>query len=1068
MSHHGFWRFGVILGAAAALLIPAHLTHAADANSIDTTSVQLQITKTDGFTHPGISIDPEALANTRKELAAHAEPWESYYQGMLASPYASLDFQAANLKEGTRDVPLDKTFTSNKQEPRLSQDGFRAYTQSVLYYLTGNVKYRYNAIRLIRIWENMDKDGYKYYADAHIHAPVPFYYMVAAAELTKYTNPTQGSYKDTEGNTINLRWTDTDNQKLIDNFIDPLTTNLLINVKNQYFNQHLYALTGVMAASIFKDDTAAYQDAVEQYFVNAQSERPNINGALGNLMHVMTADDPRNPTGQDFVQLLEMGRDANHAKDDALDLAGLARTINNQGTKVDPTTGTISTAANAVDPYSFGNNRLLAGTQQFYAYNTGRTTPWIQVSQPGDAAHPAIESDGVTNIIDFGGPVSPDGRGRLNKFYSLSEVYDYYRYQEGLSAAEIAKIAPAVANEATHLSSTTYYEGTKQMNYWGAYSDNKMTEIGAEYWLSMPQAKAADTTTFPSQTAGTEDVTFNQFGTVLNSNLAKTTKEGIEVTAATTQKDISETAYDATYPKDTTTNRGGAQVALAGLVKPTTGTFAVRLKTNGTAQLLISASNTPNAAYQTLTLPDTKNKWQTVAYPVAGGNANIDFFTVLGQPNVKVTFAAGVYTDDAALPVIGDTARDTAMFLGKTLNLKLTATNATSLTLVNGPQGLTLAANGTLTFTPTAAGTYPVTVTATNGQRTVTKTFTITVENDRVAAYNTATKQLSDGTYTTASLAKVNAAAKAVQALIKTGSDDDFQNALNAYTKAIKAAELMNPTLADGSLAYAGLTTANLLQKDSQAIDETKTANTALLTDDNQATQGGDWHTPAVIDFGEDAAVSLTKVMFLARTGFPNRSQGTNLYGSNDGINWTKLTDAMTTLSNQPQTITVSNHTQYRYFKVQVDAAGEPTDPAYPGIADYGEIHLFGTRYELAPTADGMTKPQLLAETTPSVTDNSKPQTEVTTPGQGGHQGQTDNPARQGTNVAVGAQSSSHNQTADQQATSTAKASPKANRQTAAGKQGQLPATGEAAQPWLLAAGVLLLAGALYGLKRRA
>ncbi|KRN22090.1 hypothetical protein FC75_GL001924 [Lacticaseibacillus camelliae DSM 22697 = JCM 13995] len=1045
----GLWLLGVAAAAGTLLGIATQPVYAADTAPIST-SVELNIVKKDGFVHPGISVDPEQLQQTRAALSKGAQPWTTYYQGMLASPYASLDFQASNLKEGTFDTPLDNTFTSNKQEPRLSADGFRAYTQAVLYYLTGNRQYRYNALRLVRIWENMNPAGYKYYADAHIHAPIPFYYMVSAAELLKYTSVVGANvYTDAAGNNVDLRWSTQDNDQLVKNLVDPLTATLLIKIKDQYFNQHLYALTGAMAGAIFKDDREAYAADVEQTFVNATSARPNINGALGNLFHVIAADDPRNPTGQSFVQHLEMGRDENHAKDDVLCLAGLARIINNQGIKVDKTTGVPSTAESAVDPYQFGDQRLLKGVEQFYKYNLGETVPWIQVSQPGDAAHPAIESDGVQNIIDYGGAVSTDGRGRLNKFFSLSEVYDYYRYQENMSASELAQIAPALTAEATHLNAPEYYTGTTKMNYWGAYSDSKITEVGAEYWLSIPAGKAADAATFPSTGSASKDVSFAQFGTVLDADHATKTKDGLQVTAVKDQSSIKETEYDKLYPKDTKTVRGGSQIALAGLEKPTDGAFALKLKTTGVAKLLVSRDNQPDQVYQTLTLPNTHNQWLTVAYPTLNGNANIDFFAVVAdQPKVTVTFAAGSYTDKAALPQIGETAKDAVVFLGQTLNLDLTATNATSLTLVDGPKGMTLSATGKLTWQPTSTGTYPVTVEATNGQRTVTKTFTVTSEKNRIQAYNQATTELQKAPYTTASMAAINAAAAKVQALVKTGTDAQFQAALSDYTAAIAAGELLNPTLKDGSLAYGAypdLAAANLLDKTTHAIDPKQTFSAAKLTDDNQSTIGGDWHTAAVLDFGKDYTVTLQSVMYLARTGFPNRAQGTNLYGSNDGTTWTKLTTAENQLSNQPQTIQIDPkqaQIAYRYIKIQVDDPGTPTDPAYPGIADYGELHLFGTRAEVAPNPAGKVRPTLLTDPTDQpAKDHSQGQSEVPTKGHQGQPGGPDTTFDQGRIPANGGAGAAAPQQPAQAAAKATAAKPAAasKPQTGAHQQAQAP-----------------------------
>ena len=132
-------------------------------------------------------------------------PWISYYDAMKQTKNASLKFESANLKAGTIDTPKDSTFKKSSANVNLSSDGFRAYTQAVLYYLTGDSQYRYNAIRLVRIWENMNPNEFQYFADSHIHVGTPFYYMVSAAELLRYTTVVNEEYNDkqTELWTIN-------------------------------------------------------------------------------------------------------------------------------------------------------------------------------------------------------------------------------------------------------------------------------------------------------------------------------------------------------------------------------------------------------------------------------------------------------------------------------------------------------------------------------------------------------------------------------------------------------------------------------------------------------------------------------------------------------------------------------------------------------------------------------------------------------------------------------------------------------------------------------------------------
>jgi hypothetical protein len=297
---------------------------------------------------------------------------------MCQTRFASTTFAAANIQAGTFDTVKNNTFNNAGQEMALGEDGFRAYTQAVMYYMTGNPQYRANALRQIRLWEQIDPNQVAYYPDAQIHAVVPFYYLVSAAELLKYTSLTQPTYVDqATGNTVDLAWSQSDDEKLVNNFINPLMKNIM-NKNDYYLNQQNYLNTGKMAGVLFKSDKQAYDDLVEVVMVNKDTDKPYSNGAFAHLLYGISKDDPRNPTKQDYTQLLEMGRDQDHAKDDTLVLIGLARIINQQNTKVDPTTGQVSSAANAVDPYAFKGGSLLTGVDSFYQYNFGNSIAWTQ------------------------------------------------------------------------------------------------------------------------------------------------------------------------------------------------------------------------------------------------------------------------------------------------------------------------------------------------------------------------------------------------------------------------------------------------------------------------------------------------------------------------------------------------------------------------------------------------------------------------------------------------------------------------------------------------------------------
>ncbi|MCO7124682.1 discoidin domain-containing protein [Sporolactobacillus shoreicorticis] len=964
----------ILLIAGMGLPVNSKVSYAESSTApVVTHNVKLLITKENGFVHPGISIYPQRLIETRTQLIKGRQPWTAYYQAMASADYASKEFKAANLKAGTFDTPKNATFKNNSQEITLSADGFRAYTQAIMYYLTGDKKYRYNAIRLVRIWENMDPNQYAYYADSHIHVPVPFYYMVSAAELLKYTSVDDPIYNDpdsSDGDTqkVDLRWKSEDNQKLIKNLIDP-TVNTFLTSNNKYLAQHLYSITGVFAGSIFKNDKTAYDRTVEWATVNATTDKPLINGSLANLFHKIDAKDPRNPVGQSYVQHLEMGRDENHAKDDVLCLIGIARILSQQETKVDPKKGTVSTKSNAQTPYRFLTNRLLAGAEQFYRYNRGYTVPWVKLKQDGGKTYPAWDANGTDKIIDFGDAISEDSRGRLGKLFSSSELYDAYRYGEHYSKTKLNKIAPNIVNAAEHLNAPIFYDGTTLTNFWGSYSDNKMTEIGAEYWLSIPKDKGYRLSeAVPTTQPKNANVSFAKRAVLLDTKRAKQIHTGsenyIRVRSAKNRSEIKETEYDKLYRKDKTTARGANQLALSSLVKDngTSGYVALRIRSNAAAKLLISGSNDGAEPYQTAEIPDTHGKWINLIYSTrtdqiqsrsAKQSGYMDFYAVISDSEAKVDFDQLAYLNrtggiQTSVPSIDETDGNTYYLVkNESFKKQLKTENTTGATfsLDNAPAGMSIDQSGQIEWKPTSETKKSVLVRIDNGTVVRTVRLTFNVVADREEAYHAIIKNFdSDQEYTTTSLKNVNDEQQKVRNLINSGDSDRFLSELQSLSEAIQNLELLNPKLSDGTLNY------NAYASMTEGTAGSATINLQNLIDNDPATYDGNLLVPVIIDFGSSYRISAQSFAFEARTGFPNRLQGANVYGSNDKTSWTLLTEKETSQTNKMETVAVKDtlvDSTFRYLKIQVDNPGPDTDPMYPGISTRSEFHIFGTRHQV-------------------------------------------------------------------------------------------------------------------------
>ncbi|NKF31852.1 hypothetical protein HER21_36055, partial [Pseudomonas sp. BGM005] len=119
---------------------------------------------------------------------AGVDPWSSYYDAMVDTRYAALDYRVENAQPGT-DVAKNDAYASVSMRSMAQRDGIGVMTQALEYVVTGDERYRANALHGLRAWSSLDPAKYEYSADAHIHTGVPLYYMLIAAELIRSTEP---------------------------------------------------------------------------------------------------------------------------------------------------------------------------------------------------------------------------------------------------------------------------------------------------------------------------------------------------------------------------------------------------------------------------------------------------------------------------------------------------------------------------------------------------------------------------------------------------------------------------------------------------------------------------------------------------------------------------------------------------------------------------------------------------------------------------------------------------------------------------------------------------------------
>jgi len=431
-----------------------------------------EVIDSSGFKHPGVGLTKDILENLRTKVRAQAEPWNTYFNVMCQSYAAATNVSSSNQSSADPTQPASRAFNSKGIQSKFISDALKAFTQALMYYITGNEVYRANAMHIIRIWSQMDPAQYAYYSDAHIHTGIPLYRMVMAAEILRYTSC----------QTDSLKWTDKDTVDFTNNLIIPVIETFQHD-QNHFMNQHTFPLLGAMAGYIFTGNRDRYNEAVEWFTVNSTANDQGFNGSVKQLFRwVDEIQVPGIKVGEGIpvqgqVQLIEMGRDQAHAGCDLQNAVMISRMLLAQGTKVDPVTGTVSTADDAVGPYEFLNDRILAAADYFWRYMLGYDTPWIPVAY-------AISPDGT--IRDTYNYISPSYRGR----YANDICWDLYSYYTYVKHENVAEKAPY------------FYEAfTKKPK--PTTGDWESVDGGHDFWLYLPPEAEADAAAWLSQDRST-------------------------------------------------------------------------------------------------------------------------------------------------------------------------------------------------------------------------------------------------------------------------------------------------------------------------------------------------------------------------------------------------------------------------------------------------------------------------------------------------------------------------------------------------------------------------------------
>jgi len=692
-----------------------------------------------------------------------------------------------------------------------------------------------------------------------------------------------------------LAWTDDDTVKFTTNLVIPVV-NTFNSCNCRFMNQHLYTTIASMTGAIFAEDRDTYNKAVEWFMVNKDAVDQGQNGAIKRLFRLVTKNDL---TGEDVtpaVQHVEMGRDEAHGGGDITDAEILSRLMMAQGTKVDPVVGTVSTDATAVGPYEFLNDRILDAAELYGTYMTGYEIPWVPTASHTDEfGNPTIVYKNVSYAYR--------GRSGLNYW----ELFYYYQYVRGI---DMTQRAPNF---------TRFF--SKRIGYGWDSPDG-----GGDFWIAIPKAAEAE-------------------GSKYLVNLPVDPYREVEDRFTPLDGNSVAMQDDAASYVRVTATADGSKLGVFGYGYGATN-YGLRLRTNGTASMDLYGTS--------YALPDTRGQWRYVVLP---GNVN-DFlplkFTGSGTTvdvdhiNVK---ASTLLTPPAFTMGAADLTLYSYAGTTQPIALDLSATDPGAGEVVtyqadNLPPGASFnTATGAFSWNPTQAGTFAFFVEATDGTTVTMKRITIVVDADRQGAVNTADAVYKpDTTYVASTLPAYNAAYADMMSVIGSAGDDVFFQKLAALRTAAAGLQELNPLLSDGSLNFTNM----FFTSDFG----TQAGN---LVDNSQDTGVGFGPNLTYnMDFGPSFKVAANDFKTLTIGGFPERTGGAAIFGSNDKENWTRLTPGLTVRVDAMQDIPVQDdlkNSKFRFFKMQML---EPFVPVYQpyAILQMSEFRIFGTRY---PTVNKLT-----------------------------------------------------------------------------------------------------------------
>jgi hypothetical protein len=196
------------------------------------------------FKHPGILVNRAQLEFVKAKVAVGAEPWKSAFEAAKASEWGSLTYTPHPWKT-CECGPYSRPDLGCKDEQR---DSIAAYTQALLWFITGNEAYAGNATNIINAWANTLSGG-------HINANGPVQAAWCAEEFPRGAEIIRYTWSG---------WTPAD----IEKFKTMLGVQYLPSLTNgscENGNKELSMSEALINIGVFNDDRAVFDQGVKMW-----------------------------------------------------------------------------------------------------------------------------------------------------------------------------------------------------------------------------------------------------------------------------------------------------------------------------------------------------------------------------------------------------------------------------------------------------------------------------------------------------------------------------------------------------------------------------------------------------------------------------------------------------------------------------------------------------------------------------------------------------------------------------------------------------------------------------------